>query len=372
MDAGSFTVVRPDCSDRNNPVFWATSFVCVLGHRFLVRPHVEMNEGIIPLRRSGNAVFLYCGLHRSLWETTGAVTPLHLARMPLPYVAMGDNLIHGKFFQNLSKKIGCFLVERPKTRRDIVHSAVKLRTDVLSFLAHGLDVLIFPEGTRKNVPALSAYGDFHPAAFDALLMYERNKEQIVADNPGLRPLQTYIVPLNVDYSQVREAKEITSPDAATPRTLNVFDSLAMLRHLGDTYLSFGAPIPVHDHLELDRKGLAELCRQRCLDLTRILPVNVAARAMVESPPAGEVPAEVLHAAIARVMAALRPFADRFRGFGADTSPAEIVRRAANRHLDFRRIDPSNRRLYQLYASYIRHLIELPASLAADGGELATT
>ncbi|HVN76676.1 MAG TPA: 1-acyl-sn-glycerol-3-phosphate acyltransferase [Thermoanaerobaculaceae bacterium] len=352
-----YPVAAPDYFDRRNVFFWTAKNIALLGHRFLARPHVEIDEAIPALKRLPEAVFLYCGLHKSLWETSGVLPPLHLAGIPLPYVGMGDNLVHGRLFRHLSKKIGTFSIRRPCNRREMLESARKLRDDVLSFLAYGLDVLVYPEGTRKNIPSQARYGDFFPAAFDAALEYERHRNAILAANPALAPRKVYVVPFNVDYSRVREAEEMVRKESVKPRTLHVFDSFSMIRHIGDTYISFGRPIRVADHLDLDRKGLAALARQQCLDLVKILPVNVASRAILELEPSPDVPPPVLHAAMDRIVEALRPYADRFRGFRPGDARAAIVRRARQVHLDFRRLGPENIALYRLYANYISHYLD---------------
>ena len=361
----AFPVPAPDCSDRRNIVFYTARAITLMGHRLLVRPHVELAPEIVSIRRSSDTVFLYCGLHRSLWETTGLLAPLHLAHLPLPYVAMGDNLIKGRLFQSLSKKIGTFMVRRPANRKEMLESARRLRDDVLSFVAHRLDVLVFPEGTRKNIPLHSRYGDFFPASFDGLLEYERNRDAIVASNAGLRPRETWIVPLNVDYSRVREAAEMVAEEAGHPRTLHVLDSLSMIRGIGDTYLSYGTPIRVADHLDLDRKALASLARRRCLDLIKILPVNVVSRARLEIGNGGPVSPAVLEDAVREVVARLGPYADRFRGFSAGDEPALLVRRARRAGLDFRAMEPDREGLYRLYAAYIGHYLPDAPAPAAD-------
>lgn len=356
-DRPPYPVAAPDFSDRRNPVFWTAKTIAILGHHLLARPHVEMDPAIPELLRRPEPVLLYCGLHKSLWETTGVLPPLYLSGLRLPYVGMGDNLVHGRLFQHLSKKIGTFLIQRPGNRREMLESARRLRDDVLSFLAHGLDVMVFPEGTRKNIPSQGRYGDFFPAAFDAVLEYERNRDAIVASNPGLVPRATFVVPFNVDYSRVREAEEMVWEQGSKPRTLHVLDSISMIRNIGDTYISYGTPIPVAEHLHLDRKGLAALARERCLDLVKILPVNVASQAILALEPAPEVPPPALHDAVRRVVETLRPYADRFRGFDLEDAQATIVRCAAQVHVDFRRLVPENIALYRLYASYIRHYLE---------------
>src|SRR5664280_1040264 len=176
-----YPVAALDVSDRRNVYYWTAKTLAMLGHRFLVRPHVEMDDDVAALKRRGDAVFLYCGLHKSLWETSGVLPPLHLAGLPVPYVGMGDNLVKGRAFQHLSWKIGAFLVRRPANRKEMLESARKLRDDVLSFLANGLDVMV-GDGSGK------------------------------------------------------------------PRTLHGLDSLSMIRNIGDTYLSYGKPVRVADHL----------------------------------------------------------------------------------------------------------------------------
>ncbi len=356
-----YAIAPPDHSDRHNPFFWTAKNIALLGHRFLAHPHIEMAEEVRALKRRVEPVLLYCGLHKSLWETTGVLPPLYLEGIPLPYTAMGDNLVHGKLFRYLSKQVGTFFVQRPANRREMLESARKLRDDVMSFLAHGLDVMAFPEGTRKNIPSHGRYGEFYPAIFDAALEYERNKPAILEANPGLVAHEVFVVPFNVDYSRVREAEEMVRAKGAKPRTLHVLDSISMIRHIGDTYISYGRPIRVADHLELDRKGLAALARRRCLDLVKILPVNVASRAILELEPAPEVPPPALHEAVQRVVERLRPFADRFRGFRPGDAQDTIVQRAAQVHVDFRRLLPENIPLYRLYASYILHYLEPSAA-----------
>ena len=346
----------PDCSDRRNLAFFVAKTLAVLGYRFLTSVHLEMDPEILPLRRREGTVFFYVGLHKSLWETSGILVPLYRARMPLPYVGMGDNLIHGRLFQELSKKVGTFLIRRPANRQEVLESARHLRKTVLGFLVRGLDILVFPEGTRKSVPTRAGYGDFFPAPFEPLLEYERNKERLCAANPGCQPKDAYIVPFNVDYSCVREAHEMVAVGSGKPQTLNVFDSLSMLRHIGGTYVTYGAPVRVAGLLDLDRKKLAVECRRMCMDLVKILPINVASLAMLRLPEGAPFTSAALEREVAGVVAALKPHADRFRGFTPGEAPAEIIRLARHGRPRFEGPDPEELPLYRLYAAYIRHYL----------------
>jgi 1-acyl-sn-glycerol-3-phosphate acyltransferase len=348
---------HPDYSDRRNLAFAIAKNIVLLAHRLLARPHVELDENIVRMRRQEGVVFLYAGLHKSLWETSGALVPLYHAGLPVPYVGMGDNLVHGRFFQGLSRRIGTFLIKRPANRKELIESARKLRGDILGFVAHGLDVMVFPEGTRKSVPDRERYGDFFPAAFEPLLEYEREKQRIHKANPALKPLAAYIVPFNVDYSYVRETQELLRDEAGRPRTLHVFDSLSMIRNIGDTYLSYGKPIRVADRLAFDRKSLAAECRDRCMELVKVLPINVVSLSLLRLASASTFSKPLLAEAIRRCLNDLRPVADRFRGFSPDDPPEEIIQRARRGPLRFDRFVAENVSLYRLYAAYIRHYLQ---------------
>ena len=96
MGARLYPVAALDVSDRRNVYYWTARTIALFGHRFLVRPHIEMDDEVVALKRRGGAVFLYCGLHKSLWETSGVLPPLYLSGLPVPYVGMGDNLVKGR------------------------------------------------------------------------------------------------------------------------------------------------------------------------------------------------------------------------------------------------------------------------------------
>jgi hypothetical protein len=64
-----------------------------------------------------------------------------------------------------------------------------------------------------------------------------------------------------------------------------------------------------------------------------------------------------------VVDALRPYADRFRGFSLGDGESEILSRARQVQLDFRRFLPETVALYRLYASYIGHYLQPTPALA---------
>jgi hypothetical protein len=136
----------------------------------------------------------------------------------------------------------------------------------------------------------------------------------------------------------------------------------MIRNIGDTYLTYGRPMPVAERLHLDRKQLAAECRERCMQLVKILPVNVVCHAMLRLDPSTPFSPARLEGAVREVIAALQPYAERFRGFTAEDAPSAIVRQARRSQLTFERLDPERLPLLRLYAAYIRHY--LPGTAAS--------
>lgn len=348
-------------SDRKNLTFWAARWTCTLGYKYLTRPHVELHEETERLSKDPGTVFFYAGLHKSLWETTGIQVSLIARKIPLPYAGMGDNLVRGKFFQTLAKKTGLFLIKRATNRSEMLESARHLRQTVMTFLANGHSVMLFPEGTRKSIPSKGEYGKFFPSAFDAVLEYERQKEGIIAQYPDLTPADAYIIPFNVDYSRVREDTEMLETYKGKPRTLHITDSFSMIKNIGHTYISYGEPFKVGDHLDKNRKELATITRDLCLGLVKILPINVSAHAILHAideagEQAGEIPPDKIYPHIKRMMAKLEPLKEKFRGFTIDTPPETILKRAAKKGPRFNKVESKYRDIYQLYANYIRHYV----------------
>jgi glycerol-3-phosphate O-acyltransferase len=348
-------------TDRNNWAFHLAKFVNVWGYKHLGISHLEMHEDVKRLRMSEDkkAVFLYTGLHKSLWETTGLSVALYLEKMPLPYAGMGDNLVKGKFFQSLAKRTGVFLIKRATNRREILASARMLKEYIMTFMASGIDVLVFPEGTRKSILQSGEYGVFFPSAFEALLEYEREKENILEHYPELSPHNTYIVPVNVDYSRIREDEEMIRSYKGKPRTLHILDSLKWTKKVGDTYIIFGKPIPVARHMDKNRKELSVFAREKCLELVKILPINIVSRAIVETLENGPVDSGRIEANITRDIEKLSALKERFRGFSTADSAADIIKKVARYEPIYRlnRIHKKNMPFYKMYADYIGHYFQ---------------
>ena len=335
---------------RRGFAFFLARTISNWGYKNLTKAHVEFETDLLDLKKN-NSVFLYTGLHRSLWETTGMLSALYLNKLPIPVVGMGDNLIKGKLFVTLAKNTSVFLVKRGRTRREIVESAKELKKNMYSFMAYGKDVLLFPEGTRTNIPKTGEYGGFFPTAFDALIEFEKEKADDKSD------FDSYIIPFNCDYSIIREAHELTGYGSNTPRTLKIWDSLKMLRHIKDVYITFGTPVKVSDHLDKSRKEMAVMIRTLCLDLVKILPINVVATAIIESFNEGKTDIGFIYKKIELILSKLDNHRKHFRGFPEDKTPENVFSYVSSSNPDFESPSPEKSKIYKLYADYIGHYIQ---------------
>ncbi len=342
-------LTKKEILKRRGVAFFLARSISNWGYKNLTKVHVEFNSDLRDLKKN-KSVFLYTGLHRSLWETTGMLSALYFNKLPIPVVGMGDNLIKGKLFVTLAKNTSVFLVKRGSTRREIVESAKELKKNMYSFMAFGKDVLLFPEGTRTNIPRTGEYGGFFPTAFDALIEYEnKNKD-------GTSNFIPYIIPFNCDYSIIREAHELTGYGSNTPRTLKVWDSLKMLRNIKDVYITFGSPVKVSDHLDKSRKEMAIMIRKLCLNLVKILPVNVVAKAIVESFNEEKKDMKSINDKIKLILSKLDEHKNCFRGFPDEITPNNIFKSVSASNPDFKSPSAGKLKIYKLYANYIKHYL----------------
>jgi 1-acyl-sn-glycerol-3-phosphate acyltransferase len=316
-----------------------------LGLRFLSRTHEEIPPQLHALQQQGYR-FLYIGLHKSLWETSGVQTVLHRNHLAVPYAAMGDNLVRGRFFQAIAKRLGIFLVKRAKGRQGLLESAAALKGELKAHVKADIDVIIFPEGTRKNIPQFGRYGTFFTTVFEAALELSQEGEKVV------------LVPLNVDYSHVREDHEMLRPTEKHPRTLHILDSLNMLSHLDDIFVSFGEPIKLTVR-QWNRKDLAAHCLDACLNLIKILPINVIAWAIYSLHQKVKLDADSLYREIEANIVALAPYQNRFRGFDLQSQGQALFEQVAKKRREFKfwaEKTPDQLCLFKLYRDYIGHLI----------------
>ncbi|MCP4215223.1 MAG: hypothetical protein GY765_11225 [bacterium] len=347
-------IPKEELAVKSKIVFPTAKFISNVGYKLLSKVHLDSpTEELLEIRKNKGAI-LYVGLHRSLWETSGALSAIHYQGLPIPYIGMGDNLVNGRFFKRIAGKMGAFVVKRAKTRREVIESSTKLKKFITYYLSHGLDVCIFPEGTRKSIPENGKYGQFFATSFDAIQSYEKNKEKLLEQYKELIPRDSYIIPFNIDYSRIREAHEMVDRSASKPRTLHIFDSLRMITHIGDVYASFARPIKTTDVLNKSRKELAGYCHDICLNLVKILPVNIVASAVLDSLEGEHILPEKVAPNITKLMQSLDHIKDRFRGFKFGDKPEDIIAAAGRKESHFKTILDENLPYYKLYADYIGH------------------
>lgn len=344
-------------ASRKNIFYLIAKGISLTGYTFLSKVVVDLPEPIKEIKKNDpNAIYLYTGFHKSLWETTGILVNLSKNKIDIPAVGMGDNLIKGEFFLKIVRKLRIFLIKRGKTRADLIESARLLKQYILSYVANGLDVMLFPEGTRKSIPTKGEYGAFFPTAFDAMLEYEKSKDTITKNN-DLPPYDTYIIPFNVDYSRVREATEMIR-EKNVPRTLKIWDSLKMLRHLKSIYVSYGEPIHVKDHLDKNRKELSVMVRNRCLELVKILPINIVATAVVEAFNNGKTnDLNGIYLHIDKTIEKLQRYKKNFREFSTNEGAESIYKKVISYEKLFKEPKEKHLSYFKLYANYIGHYFD---------------
>jgi 1-acyl-sn-glycerol-3-phosphate acyltransferase len=353
LEISDFKQQRKKLMGRNFFLYHFFRLLSNLGYRILSDSIAEIPAELKKIKYGKEkAVFFYVGLHRSLWETTGVLSALNTNGLPIPLVGMGDNLVKGKVFQKLARKTSLFFIKRAQDRRSLLESAKKFKNDIKEFLQFGIDILIFPEGTRKSIPKTGQYGQFFPTAFEALLECEKEK---TAYSKNCR-FSVYIIPFTVDYSIIREEKELTI-DSQNPQTLNVFDSLKMLKRLRKIYVSFGSPIKTSECVHMNRKEMSLFIREKCLDLVKILPINVVAQAILMSIEDQQIKTDYLEDNIQAVLEQLKPYEDRFRNFSLADNAAHICNRIGHHAFKTENIRYSNLNIYKLYAGYIHHYLQ---------------
>jgi 1-acyl-sn-glycerol-3-phosphate acyltransferase len=346
-------------ASRRNILYVTAKSISTIGYSLLSKVYVDLPEKVKTIKeKNPNSVFLYSGLHKSLWETTGILVSLDKNGLIIPAVGMGDNLIKGKFFLKIVKQLRIFLIKRGNTRADLISSAKMLKKYVLSYMANGLDVMLFPEGTRKTIPSKGEYGVFFSTAFDALLDYEKYKDDISKKN-NLSAYDFYIIPFNVDYSRVREAFEMIR-EKNTPRTLKLWDSIKMLRHLKTIFVSYGEPINIKKHLDKSRKELSVMAREKCLNLVKILPINIVATAVLETfnnDKNYDNDLDKIYYYIEKTVERLSDYKNKFRDFTAKDDPKSIYKKVASYEKLFRVPKQKDTAYFKLYSSYIGHYLK---------------
>jgi hypothetical protein len=118
----------------------------------------------------------------------------------------------------------------------------------------------------------------------------------------------------------------------------------------------GEPIKVADHLDKNRKELAAYSREKCMDLVKILPINVVARAISDSVEGDHIRSDKIEENIAGNIQKLSGLSERFRDFSIDEHPGNILEKVAKYETLFqpKYLNIKNLPLYRMYANYIGH------------------
>lgn len=333
--------------------YHVAKYLALMGDMLLSDVHVEGTARLRKLKRmsDGKAMLFYTSLHKSLWETSGIPTALYRAGLPVPYPCMGDNLVKGETAQKWARRLGLFIIKRP-TASDRLESRRSLIKGLEAHLEAKKDILIFPEGSRTCIVKNGEHGVFYSTCFGQAQLFQKSHIIASGEQKPVADPELYIVPVNVDYSKVKDARDMlrSVSQAKTMRPNDLFK--VIFRQIGPVYISFGDPISVMDYLDLGQRDLASMTRQKCLDLVKILPVNITAQALLRSKTAvyGEVIGN-----IAEVRDMLSPHFDRFRGFTLMTGPEKIYGAGMADKLR------KNIGLAKLYASYIGHYLRPTSS-----------
>ncbi|MFH0869639.1 MAG: 1-acyl-sn-glycerol-3-phosphate acyltransferase [archaeon] len=358
-------------------------YLVLIGDKLLSNIHVEGTGKLKELKREsdGRALFLYASTHTSLFETTAVPATLYREKLPVPYACMGDNLVKGEPWQRRVRKLGAFIMKRPETA-GMRASRDSLVQGLEAHLEAGKDMLIFPEGSRTCIIRKGERGVFHPACFEQVQAFQRSHLTEASRGSIVGDPELYIVPVTVSYSKVKDAKDMLE-SVAKAKTLKPRDVLkVILKPVGHVYISFGEPIRVMDYLDTNRKELAGMTRQRCLELVKILPVNVVGEALmretVECYDGGKINCDRVLFYITQVRNELGwQYPEKFRRFTPQSSPEEIFRKGRGEELvkDYERrtvmqaliegrgLQGTQQSLAKLYASYIGHYMQkaMPAT-----------
>jgi 1-acyl-sn-glycerol-3-phosphate acyltransferase len=281
-----------------------------------------------------DSAIYYVAPHKSLWETLGIPYTISWHDGDIPFIMMGNNLvkketgIRERMLHYVLDRIGLVMVERENNPKAAISSMI---SNIDYILSNNKNVLIFPEGTRSRDGLIK---DFRPAGFQGVLDAAKNTA-------------VFIVNINVDYSQLFELEDFMADSKRY--TFKFQDSKDWKRkHLGDTYITFSEPMRITP--EYDRKDLARISRDICMDMVVIQPVNVLSKAMIQLNPEPNslITGKSLDAAIEKVINDWAPYEEKFRDFNLKTSPLEIISKA---NLP---IDPNFMKGYSIYSNYTEH------------------
>jgi len=301
--------------------------------------NLEMPGETSELISNPKSAVLFASSHKSLWETVGIPYAIDKTNDDVPYVVMGSNLVKGVGF--LMHRLGVVYVERGKDTRFRTPLILKAKLNYL--LANNQKVLIFPEGTRSKTGMIDEFKRTFAAS-----ALEVSKH---AD--------TYIVPVNTDYSDLNFRAESALIKSSAPYTFKLLHARHWIRHMEDIYITFGMPTKVIP--TMSDKELAAEIREQCKRLVKILPINIVSEAATrEMTYESRIDPKNLNHRILQVRDELSSHKEQFRGFDDKTIPQVLMR------LSGIPILKDLEHVYRLYSGYINHY--LPSEWHRDIGE----
>jgi 1-acyl-sn-glycerol-3-phosphate acyltransferase len=365
--------------------------------------HYEIPEETIQLMRDQkkhkNFAIYYVATHKSLWETLAIPYAISWHGGDIPFVMMGNNLLEPgdswkeRLLFGLVTHSGVVPMER---RRSAVQIMID---DITKIVSANRNLLIFSEGTRSRDGLIQP---FKPAGFEGMARAVSGGADV------------YIVPVNVDYSNMIElptfageneltklkvlmlsepfqyltaANKISSlrdiyhytnfiSEAAYAKVeemvtsgktdyktqwkellsagkFNVNDSRNWKIFIDDVYLSFGKPVHVCPNDSHDYRGeLARDSLELCKDLVKIQKVNVLSESIVRMNPTFglNIYSPELYPYIEEVLADLKPHENKFRNLNLHDKPADIII-GAKMEIDSRHIEE-----YKIISNQINHYL----------------
>jgi hypothetical protein len=263
---------------------------------------------------------------------------------------MGNNLLRKdkgpkerRLAEALERANVVALVERLNNKRQ---QADRVAFDAYTRLVRLMPLCGFPGGTRTRT---GVYPDFFPAIYQGVI--DAAKDLRDPFNP-INDIPEYIIHTNIDYSKTLEVKEFVSEnhDPTKPHSFSFkHDFKKFMKNPGHVYISFSEPIRVNPYD--DRKVLAKQSFEACLNLIKILPINVMSEAMVRMNPEPGSPIDnnKLYDFVDGVVYDLSHHQHKFRRITID-NPKKIVS-LSRVPIDSRLMD-----MYNVYSNYISHYL----------------
>jgi hypothetical protein len=314
--------------------------------------HYEIPKNSLNLiksqRKYDNCIIAYDGLHRSLAEVVMDPYAINIHGGNITSMMMGNNLLRkdaGKRERRLAFSLEranvVALVERLKNK---MQQADRVAFDMYTRLTRDICTFVYPGGTRSRD---GSFKKFYSAAYQGMIDAAKVLRSTISPS---KDKLLYLIHVNVDYSKTLEVREFVAEnhDPNKPHSFSMRKDLKkFFKNPGHVYVSFSEPILIHPYD--DRKKLAERSMQECLDLVKILPINIMSEAMIRlnPTPGSVINKHRLYGLIDDVIDDLSPHQHKFRR--VTIGNAEKIVSRSRLPLDSRLMD-----MYKVYANYIGH------------------